>query len=123
MSAAANTSLTSHRPRRMRVLLANELRYYREAIAEALRLLRPEVEVTTVEPADLDSSIRHLASDMVVCTEATDAVRENVPVWVELYPGHEAHSVVSIEGKREEYAEMEFPDLLSIVDLAADLAR
>jgi hypothetical protein len=105
----------------MQVLLTSELRYYRQAVAEALRELRPEVEVTTMEPADLDSSVQRLTPKLVVCSEATDAVRENVPVWVELYPGHEAHSVVSIKGKRKEYDEMELSVLLSLVDVAKGL--
>jgi len=45
------------------------------------------------------------------------------PVWIELYPRHEAYSVVSIEGKRKEYALMELSHLLSIVDQAKGLAR
>lgn len=50
-------------------------------------------------------------------------VRENVPLWVELYPPREAYSLVSIEGKRKEYGLIELSDLLFIVDQAKGLAR
>jgi len=85
-------------------------------------LLR-EAEVTTAEPAVLYGSVLRFAPDLVICSEVTEVVRENVPVWIELYPRHEAYSVVSIEGKPKEYAMMELSDLLSIVDQAKDLAR
>jgi hypothetical protein len=123
-SQPINASLTARQSRKTRLLLASKLRYYREVVAQTLRALRPEVEVTIAEPADLDTcSILRLAPDMVICSEVTEVVRENVPVWVELYPQHEAYSVVSIEGKRKEYALIELSDLLSIVDQAKALAR
>jgi hypothetical protein len=68
-------------------------------------------------------SSRTLVPGLVICGETTEVVRENIPVWIELYPRHEAYSVVSIEGKRKEYALMELSDLLSIVDQAKGLAR
>jgi hypothetical protein len=103
--------------------MANEPRSYRETIAEAFRALRPGMEVITVEPADLDDSVRRLAPDVVICSEATDTVRENVPIWVELYPRHQARSVVSVGGRCEEYAEIELTDLLAILDRAEGLTR
>ncbi len=51
MSASA---ARQHRPRKALVLLANELRAYRESLAHAFRQLRPEVEVMTAEPEELD---------------------------------------------------------------------
>lgn len=110
-------------PDSLRILIAHELLYYSEVIANAIRMLRPNLVMITREPEVLDHEISVFGPDLVVCSLATPTVRDRCFAWVELYPGHEAHSVVSIEGKREEYAEMEFPDLLSIVDLAADLAR
>lgn len=59
----------------------------------------------------------------MICSEVTEVVRENAPVWIELYPRHEAYSVVSIEGKPKEYALMELSDLFSIVYQAKDPAR
>ena len=122
IDAAANSSSTCQ-SRKARVLLANETRSYREAMAEAIRLLRPGVEVTTVEPVELDRSIRQLVPDMVVCSEATDTVKASVPVWVELYPQHGARSFANIGGKREEYDEIQLPNLLSIIDRAEGLAQ
>lgn len=110
-------AMIERRSRKVQVLLALELRYYRDTLAEALRMLHPEVKVTTAKMDDLTSSIRRLAPDIVICSEATEAVR-NVPVWVELYPEHGTRSVVSTHGRREKYDKIEFSDLLSIVDQA-----
>jgi hypothetical protein len=107
----------------MRLLIANAPRSYREAMAGAIRQLRPGAEVSTVDPTELDSSIQHFAPDMVICSEATDEVKRRVPVWVELYPGHGTLSIASVRGKRTEYDEIQLPDLLSIVDMAEDLSR
>jgi hypothetical protein len=103
--------------------LANDPRAYREAIAQAIHQLRPDVDIEIAEPPDLDSSIRRFVPDMVVCSEVTDTVRSNVRVWVELYPGHASRSVANVAGKYEEYAEIQLSDLLSIIDRTGDLAR
>jgi hypothetical protein len=98
--------------------MANEPRAYREGIAAVIAQLRPEVEITTVEPNALDASISRFSPDMVICSKATDALKGRVRVWVELYPDNAAWSVASIGGRRMEYAEIQLPDLLSIVDKA-----
>src|SRR5829696_6946997 len=108
--------LTNRRSRKVRLLVAPELRYYRETLARTIHQLRPEVEVETVEAAALDDSILRLAPDMVICSKVTDVVRKTVPVWVELYPGHEEHSIVSIRGRVEERARLELSDLIFILD-------
>jgi hypothetical protein len=113
---------SARRAGRPRVLMANEPRAYREGIAAVIGQLRPEVEIRTVEPEAMDGSILRFAPDMVVCSKATDALKGRVPVWVELYPEHGASSVASIGGRTMEYAEIQLPDLLSIVDRAEEFA-
>ena len=102
--------------------MANEPRAYREGIAAVIGQLRPEVEIRTVEPAAMDGSILRFAPDMVVCSKATEALKGRVPVWVELYPEHGARSLASIGGRTTEYAQIQLPDLISIVDRAEELA-
>jgi len=104
----------------LRVLLANEPRAYRESIAAVFRQLRPGMLVKVVDPEALESSVAVFEPDVVICSRATDTVRERVPVWVELYPEQAAHSVVGEGGRRTEFAEIQLPDLLGILDRAAD---
>jgi hypothetical protein len=119
---AAEAATARRRGRRPRVLMANEPRAYREGIAAVISQLRPEVEIETVEPNALDTSIERFSPDMVICSKATDALKGGVRVWVELYPDNAAFSVASIAGRRIEYTEIQLPDLLSIVDKAEKLA-
>ncbi len=109
----------SRRDGRLRVLLANEPRAYRESIAAVFRQLRPEFDVEVVEPEDLEERLPAFLPDVAICSRATDGVRDRVPVWVELYPGYGARSVACERGSRTEYAEIQLEDLLSILDRAA----
>ena len=99
-----------------RVLVACELKSYREATASAFRVLRPGVEVFEIEEEDLDREVERLAPDLVVCSRLSQRVEVRVPNWVELYPGRGSRSVVSQRGERSTFEEIELSDLLSIVD-------
>ena len=103
--------------------MANEPRAYHEGIAAFISQLRPEVEIETEEPNSLDTSIERFSPDMVMCSKATDALEGGVRVWVEHYPENAALSVTSIGGRRMEYAEIQLPDLLSIVNKAEELTN
>jgi hypothetical protein len=103
----------------LRVLLANEPRSYRESIAAVFRKLRPGLQVKVVEPEALESNVVRFVPDVAICSRVTCAVRERVPVWVELYPEHAAHSVASEGGSRTEFAEIQLFDLIGILDRAA----
>ncbi len=102
--------------------MANEPRAYREGVAAVIGQLRPAVEIEIVEPNALDDSIVRFSPDMVICSKATETLKGRVRVWVELYPENGALSVANIGGRRMEYAEIQLPDLLSIVDKAEELA-
>jgi hypothetical protein len=99
-----------------RVLVACELRSYREAIAAAFRLLRPNVEVFEAEDEDLDREVGRLGPDLVVCSRLTAWVENRAPNWVQLYSGYGPRSVVSVRGERSTIEEIQLSDLLSIVD-------
>jgi hypothetical protein len=104
-------------------VLANELRAYRESIAQVFRQLRPSMEVMTAEPDELEDSVLRLAPEMVVFSEPTGVVRERVPLWVELYPGYGRKSVVGAGEERSTFEEIQLSDLLSMVDRAERLAQ
>ncbi len=101
-----------------RVLVACELQSYCQALVVALRELRPSVEVFEVEEEDLDHEVERLGPDLVVCSRRTCRIEDRVPSWVELYPNHGAHSVVSVLGERSTVEEMQLCDLVSIIDRA-----
>jgi hypothetical protein len=114
---------TSAVGRRVLVVLANEPRAYRESIAQVFRQLRPNVEVVTAEPDELEEHVLSLAPEMVIFSEATGLVRERVPVWVELYPGYGPRSVIGVGEERSTVEEIQLSDLLSALDRAERLAQ
>jgi hypothetical protein len=105
------------------VVMANEPRSYREAIAAALQTLKPNVEVVVVEPEALDLEIERLAPQLVICSGVTHAVETGSLAWVELYPEHDALARVSIGGERSTIAGIELVDILSIVDRTEGLVE
>ena len=107
----------------LRILLANEPRSYRETIAAALQALRPDDEVRTTEPEMIGYELENFSPQLVICSSLTPAIGTGALTWVELYPGHESLSTVSIGGNGSVIDEIELPDLLSIVDRTETLAR
>jgi hypothetical protein len=99
-----------------RVLVACELKSYREAIAAAFRVLRPDFEVFEAEEENLDQEVGRLGPDLVVCSRLTARVEDSVPNWVELYPRCGSRSFVSLRGERSTIEEIQLCDLLYMVD-------
>jgi hypothetical protein len=107
----------------LRILLTNEPRSYREAIAGAIRALKPNTDVFVAGSEELDAEVKRLSPQLVVCSRATPTVELRSLVWVELYPGHGSISTISIDGERSTVIGIELADLLSTVDRAEDLAK
>ena len=98
------------------VLLANEPRSYRQAIAHVLRTLRPGLEVAETEQASLDRELRRGVPQLVICSRATSAVQGTVPAWIELYTDHGPFSSVAIGRERSTVPRIQLADILRIVD-------
>jgi hypothetical protein len=116
IDAEVDSPMAHHASEKTRLLMANEPRAYREVIAEAVRELRPGVEVKTVEPEALDASISTFEPDLVICSSASEAVRKNVLAWIELYPEFSAHSVAQVDGEVSIFEEIQLSDILAVID-------
>ncbi len=99
-----------------RVLLANEPRSYRRAMAHVLRALRPDLEVAETEQAAIDRQLRRSVPQLVICSRATPALRGSAPAWIELYTDNGPLSSVAIGKERSMVPEIELVDILLIVD-------
>lgn len=106
----------------MRLVIGNEPRCYREAIAAALRELRPEVEVHDVEAADLDAEVLRLQPEMVICSALTWSVATTPLSWVVLYPDGGSRTELCVAGERTTLENAEFSHLLAAVDETASVA-
>lgn len=106
----------------IRVVVANELRSYREAISQVFAKLHPDIEVSAIEPGDLDREVELLRPDFVVCSRTTSAVELMVPAWVELYTDFGASSQVSVRGETTTVEAMQLTDLIDLLDRIRGLA-
>ncbi len=107
----------------MRVLVANELRTYREVIVDAFRELRPHIEVRAAEPDVLGVEVKRLCPHLVVCSRASVAALAGPLTWVMLYPdGENRAEIISVE-KRTTIAGIGYGDHLSILDETEILCR
>jgi hypothetical protein len=83
----------------VRVLVALELRTYRQAIASALGYSRPRAAISISGPEDLDSEMERLEPHVVICSQSTQPVRDGALCWVKmLIVGQELRAVVNVKG-------------------------
>ena len=112
----------------MQLVVAIEPRSYRQVIGEAIRALRPHVEVTVLEPGMLGAGVRRLEPELVFADQPDTFEPEGGgstgrPAWVEFRPYEEPPARVCLAGRRWELEAVELSDLLSIVDQTEELTR
>lgn len=105
------------------VLVANEPRLHREALAGALALLRPEAEVIDVEPWAINGEVARRRPDLAICSTRYLTVEASVPSWVLLYPNGAKQVVVSVDGECAESADVSLGELATVVDRARTVGR
>ena len=111
----------------MRLVVAIEPRSYRQVIGEAIRALRPHVEVTVLEPGTLGAGVGRLKPELVFAdqpdTFGPEGKSTSRTAWVEFRPYEEPPARVCLAGRRWELEAVELSDLLSIVDQTEELIR
>ena len=105
----------------MRVVIANDLESYRDAISSALEALRPGMEVLNVRPEMLDSELSRSLPNVVIVSRRTALIEREVFAWIELYENHGPNVTVSLAGERKVYPNMDFETLLWTLDEAERL--
>jgi hypothetical protein len=107
----------------MRVLIAIEPRSYREVIGQAIQAVRPHLEVAVVEPEDLWVAVVRFDPELVFADRPDNLPATRRPAWVEFRPYEEPPAKICLGGRLRELKEVEFSDLLSVVDETEELAR
>ncbi len=97
------------------IILANEPRAYRDAIAGALRCLHPGLAIAALEPAELLPRLRCARPALVIYSEVDPAVELGAPASVQLYPGGAGHAVIDLAGQRTTVADFALDDLLALI--------
>lgn len=98
------------------ILLANEPRVYRETIAAALQMLRPETRVIVAEPDMLDASVLEYVPMVVICSHLTNIVETRVPTWAVLYPDGAMEAVIQVDDKQEVINGLDLAGIIHLVD-------
>ncbi len=108
----------------IRVLVALELRTYREAIAKALQYEHPQAQVHSADPEVFDLEMMHLEPHVVICSQTTPAVRDGALCWVKiLIVGEELRAVVSVGGRGKIVFNITLGELGSVLEEAEALAE
>jgi hypothetical protein len=113
---------TMRRSDQLGIIMANEPRAYREAIAATFRALRPGLAIAAVEPDELDGHLARLDGGLrwlVVHSRCGATMPAAVVAWALLYPGGEGHATVSGGGRQATIADVQLDDLLALLDRAA----
>jgi hypothetical protein len=106
-----------------RIVIGNEPRYYRDALAEALRYLHPDLEIVLTEPAGLDEEVARGGTQVVVCSRLSPAILDKALAWILLYPDAENRAVVSLAGQERSTPGFEIADILAVIEEARKLAQ
>lgn len=69
-----------------RIVVANEPRVYREAVAGALRIERPQVIVDLIDPAELEAALLAGPVNLVIASSLSPELAAAGCFWLLLYP-------------------------------------
>lgn len=101
------------------ILVANEPRAYREALAGALAALRPDLRVEFFAPDALDAALDLPRPPVVVCSRLTPRVEERACAWIVLYPEQESVAIVRGPDGHRVVPDPDLDDVLRAVRAAA----
>ena len=109
----------------MRVLIAYEdsHRSYGETIAEAIRWLRPGIEVSVAQAEDLGDEVARLDPHLVVCNRKNGGPPGGRAAWARLSDEPDGPSEFCVGGRRRSLKNPGFGELLEVVDEAEELVR
>ncbi len=97
------------------ILVAHELRAYREAIAAAVQACRPTARVMTVAPTELAAALTAAAPQLVVASQPPSIPLPSL-TWVELYPGGRNVAVLHRDDRQTTVSTIDFDTLLALID-------
>jgi DNA-binding transcriptional LysR family regulator len=96
---------------------------YRGALSAAIRILRPDVEVKTVEPEELREMVVSFDPDFVIGYGFDEEHMRGVPGWVGLSLDPAKPTRVSVRGKRTEIINPTLDKLLLIIEEVEEHTR
>jgi hypothetical protein len=110
----------------MKVLLSFEEKYrvYMEAMADAIRVFRPNVEVATADAGELEAEVERLDPQLVICSPPLpDNPVDNQLARIELSPEPDQPSRFRVGERRWETTNPSLGEILPVVDDTKKLLR
>lgn len=111
---------------KMRALVANDPRVYRELISSSLRRLRPLIEVSAALPVELEQAVERVRPHLIICSGRLvgAAAWEGCLAWVVLYPeGEDLAEIGGVGVGAALVRGVQLDDLLLVVDRTELLCR
>jgi hypothetical protein len=105
----------------MSVLVTISPRMYRETVAHTIRSRRPDVEVQTCPPEDLERKLGLSMPDFLVCHDTAPEARERVPNRVEINYSDSLEATIFREDQATRIADIGLERLLTVLDQIAIL--
>jgi hypothetical protein len=105
----------------MSVLVTISPRMYRETVAHTIRSRRPDVEVQTCPPEDLERKLALLQPDFLVCHDTVPEARERVPNRVEINYSDGLDATIVRDGWTTKVSDIGLERLLTVLDQIAIL--
>jgi hypothetical protein len=106
----------------LRIVIGHDPLFYREALAEALRCLCPDLDIVLTDSSELD---KHVAYDgahvLVICSALSSLILERSLGWVLLYPDGENRALVSLRDQQWPTDGFTVANLLALIDDAQQL--
>ena len=119
-----NISIQYQRTRiKILVAIEDEFRAYRQTLAAAIRILRPDAEVVTVETHEMRGVVERSGPDIVICSLPKDGDTNCVRAWVELSLDPTQPTKVRVDGEYSEMINPTLDALLVIIDEVEQLIR
>ena len=100
----------------MRIVIATKPRSYREAIAGALRIIRPHLKVAIVEPGSFGTEVSRLAPELAIYSPPNELPCDNGCTWIELPEDTVVPATVCREGRRSEISGLDLKGLVAVID-------
>jgi hypothetical protein len=91
-------------------------RAYQGALAAAIKILRPDLEVKTVEPEELRGMVERFEPDMIIGSGFDEEDMRGVPAWVGLSLDPASSTRVSVRGNYSEIVNPTLDKLLEIIE-------
>jgi hypothetical protein len=107
----------------MRVLVAfeDDYRSYRGAIAAAIRILRPDTEVETINLESLAKRMEHFDPQMVICSRPNTLGSRRRAAWIEVPLDATRPTKICVRGRYSKRVNPALDVLQAVIDEVGEL--